>query len=164
MRLVILESPYAGDVTGNIAYARVAMRDAIKRGDAPFASHLLYTQLGILDDGDPEERQIGIDAGLLWGKHAVATVAYIGLGISSGMAHGIARAWDEGRPVEWRILDGRLADGQTESEVIAEIEQDLIAEVEKITGRRRPALARLISDVAEAIETYGDDLLEAGAI
>jgi hypothetical protein len=104
MRLVILESPYAGRVELNITYARAAMRDCLKRGEAPFASHLLYTQDDILNDLDPTERTLGIEAGLAWGVKAEATVVYIDLGISSGMQKGIERAMQEGRPVEKRRL------------------------------------------------------------
>lgn len=105
-RLVILESPYAGDIERNVAYARAAMRDCLIKGDAPMASHLLYTQPGVLDDGEPEERARGIDAGLAWGAVASATVVYADLGVSRGMAEGIARAEAEGRPVEYRRLEG----------------------------------------------------------
>lgn len=56
MRLVIVESPFAGDVEENIKYARAAVRDCLMRGEAPIASHLLYTQEGILNDDIPEER------------------------------------------------------------------------------------------------------------
>lgn len=105
-RLVILESPYAGDINRNVAYARAAMRDCLARGDAPAASHLLYTQPGVLDDGNPWERARGIDAGLAWGKVAEATVVYTDLGISKGMGEGVNRAFAEGRPVEWRTLAG----------------------------------------------------------
>lgn len=104
MRRVILESPYAGDVDANIAYAREALRDSLIRGEAPIASHLLYTQPGVLDDSDPIERQMGIEAGLSWGAEAEATVVYADLGISRGMSYGIRRAVDEGRAVEYRYL------------------------------------------------------------
>lgn len=103
-RLVILESPYAGDIEKNVTFARAAMRDCLARGDAPAASHLLYTQPGVLDDGDREQRARGIDAGLAWGRVAEATVVYIDLGISEGMREGIRRAHLEGRPVEYREL------------------------------------------------------------
>lgn len=56
MILVLLESPYAGNVELNVTYARACMRDCLKRGEAPFASHLLYTQPGVLDDLVPNER------------------------------------------------------------------------------------------------------------
>ncbi len=48
MKLVILESPYAGHVDANVAYARMAMHDSLLRGEAPIASHLLYTQPDVL--------------------------------------------------------------------------------------------------------------------
>lgn len=104
MRLVIIESPYAGDVEANLKYARECMRDAIEWDDAPFASHLLYTQPGILDDNKPAERQLGITAGLEWGKNAEATVVYTDLGISAGMEIGIEAAKKAGRTVEYRSL------------------------------------------------------------
>ncbi|MER2535505.1 MAG: hypothetical protein ABTQ31_10130 [Rhizobiaceae bacterium] len=104
MKLVILESPYAGDVDANVAYARLAVRDCLLRGEAPIASHLLYAQPGVLDDTVPAERALGIEAGLLWGRFAEITVVYTDRGISSGMRQGIARARFEGRLVEYRSL------------------------------------------------------------
>lgn len=101
---VILESPYAGDVEENVKYARLCVRDSLSRGEAPIASHLLYTQPGILDDNVPEERQWGIDAGLAWGKGADKTVVYTDRGISRGMQYGIAAAEKDGRPVEFRSI------------------------------------------------------------
>lgn len=103
-RCVIVESPYAGDIALNEAYARAAMHDCLSRGEAPFASHLLYTQPGVLDDNIPEERMWGIQAGMAWGALAQATVVYDDLGISRGMQYGIDKAQKEGRPVEFRQL------------------------------------------------------------
>lgn len=105
MKLVIVESPYAGEVVRNIAYARRCVRDSLSRGEAPIASHLLYTQTGVLDDGVPRERQWGIDAGLTW--HAaggVTTAVYTDLGISKGMQYGIAAAIAAGSEVEYRSI------------------------------------------------------------
>lgn len=107
MRLVILESPFAGDVEANIAYARACVRDSLQRGEAPIASHLLYTQPGILDDDIPAERQQGIDAGLAWRAVAQASVVYVDRGISAGMRYGIAAARVAGVPVEFRSTEGR---------------------------------------------------------
>ncbi len=104
MRLVILESPYAGQIERNKTYARACVRDSLSRGEAPLASHLLYTQEGILRDEDPKERQWGIAAGLAWGKHAEATVVYADHGYSSGMIQGIKNAEDAGRPCEVRFI------------------------------------------------------------
>lgn len=104
MRRVIIESPFAGDVDHNVAFARACLADCLRRGEAPLASHLLYTQPGVLDDDDPGERALGIEAGLVWGELAEATVVYDDLGISVGMQHGIDRAHAEGRLVEFRTL------------------------------------------------------------
>ena len=108
--LVLVESPYAGDVDRNVRYARACMRDCLKRGEAPFASHLLYTQPGVLDDLVPDERALGIEAGLAWGTMADKTVVYTDLGISRGMELGIVRARAAGRCVEMRTLPGWTID------------------------------------------------------
>ena len=120
MKLVIVESPFAGrhgsqhkcdecaaDVEKHIAYARAALSDCLRRGEAPFASHLLYTQDKVLDDGLPAERTLGIEAGLAWGVKAELTVVYTDFGISTGMKWGIEAAQKVGRPVEYRSLTGR---------------------------------------------------------
>ena len=101
---VIIESPFAGDTERNIRYARAAMRDSLMRGEYPLASHLLYTQSGILNDDIPDERQLGIAAGLDWGRFAQQTVVYTDLGISSGMEEGIKSALWHGRPVIYREI------------------------------------------------------------
>ena len=103
--LVVVESPFAGDVAKNIRYARACMRDALLRGEYPFVMHLLYTQDGILDDDVPEERKLGIEAGLAWCRYARKTVVYTDLGISPGMELGIQRAREEGREIEYRKLE-----------------------------------------------------------
>ena len=104
MRLVIIESPYAGDISANIEYARAAVRDSLSRGEALIASHLLYTQPGILRDEILEERKWGIDAGLAWRHVSEATVVYTDMGISEGMKYGIKAAHLAGKPVEYRSL------------------------------------------------------------
>lgn len=133
MRLVIVESPYAGKPAGwiskvpvlrwlaalvlrwrNVRYARAAVRDSVLRGEAPIASHLLLTQPGILRDHIPEERQRGIEAGLHWGDlshftspaRAPLSAFYVDLGISGGMTYGEHRAWIQGRMSVRRTLDG----------------------------------------------------------
>ena len=105
MQLVIIESPYAGDVDLNLKFARACMRDSLSRGEAPLASHLLYTQEDILDDDIPEERKWGMEAGFAWAKHASKIVVYTNLGVTEGMEIGIQRAIQEGREVEYRELD-----------------------------------------------------------
>lgn len=107
MPLVVIESPYAGDTEANEEYARKAMRDCLIRGEAPYASHLLYTQPSVLDDTVPEERNLGISAGFAFRRKADKTVVYYDHGISTGMKHGIRNAREHGIPIEFRSLEGK---------------------------------------------------------
>jgi hypothetical protein len=128
MRLVVVESPYAGKASKwwgplapvvrwmrtrrNVKYARAALRDCLVRGEAPFASHLLYTQPGVLRDHVPAERAHGIEAGFAWaegstwsagGPQPIADrVIYSDRGVSSGMRAGIDHAERIGQRVVWR--------------------------------------------------------------
>lgn len=117
MRRVIVESPYAGDVERNLRYLRACLRDCLRRGEAPFASHGLYTQPGVLDDSLPAQREHGIQAGFAWRECADATVVYTNLGKSHGMECGVAAAeefraalrvqgWnpDQVHPIEYRQI------------------------------------------------------------
>jgi len=105
VKRVILESPYAGDVDKHLRYARMCLRDSLLKGESPIASHLLYTQDGVLDDDIPEERTLGIEAGLAWGVEVEATVVYTDYGISHGMFYGIEHAKKEKRPIIYRRLN-----------------------------------------------------------
>lgn len=109
MRLVIIESPYAADtaeeIQKNVDYARACVRDSLGRGEAPIASHLLYTQPGILRDEVPDERKWGIDAGLAWRAVAEASIVYTDRGISKGMQYGIKAARESGKCIEFRSLN-----------------------------------------------------------
>lgn len=104
MKLVIVESPYAGAVEEHIQYAQDALHDCLMRGEAPFASHLLYTQPGVLRDDVPHERRQGIDAGHAWMRVADYVVVYVNLGISPGMQKGIDAAQQRGLTVHYRRL------------------------------------------------------------
>lgn len=106
MRLVVMESPYAGDVEANLAFGRQCLRDCLARGDAPLASHLLYTQDDVLDDDKPEERAQGVLAGHAWMKVTNAVVFYIDRGISPGMRLGLRAAVRHGAVIEFRNLEG----------------------------------------------------------
>jgi hypothetical protein len=101
---VILESPYAGDIERNLEYARMAVKDSLLRREAPIASHLLYTQKGILDDEIPEERALGINAGLAWKRVAEKHVFYIDYGYSRGMEYARAFACENNIPMEERKI------------------------------------------------------------
>lgn len=105
MKRVVIETPYAGDVELNLRYLRACMHDSlVNHGEAPFASHGLYTQPGVLRDEIPGERAAGIHAGLAWRDVATLTVVYTDLGISKGMQHGIDHAIKVGCAIEYRKL------------------------------------------------------------
>lgn len=99
---VTVESPYAGDVERNVAYLKRCLLDSISRGEAPLASHLLYTQF--LDDLVPEEREIGIECGLTWAAQARRMCFYVDYGVSSGMDKAWLLAAERHIPMDFRYI------------------------------------------------------------
>jgi len=109
MKSVVIESPFAGDVELNLRYVRAAMHDCIvNHNEAPYASHALYTQEGVLDDDIPKERTLGIEAGFVYRDLTSKTVVYADLGVSKGMKYGIKHAEESGHPIEYRTLPESL--------------------------------------------------------
>jgi hypothetical protein len=109
MKFVDVESPYNAPTTKeiirNVRYARACFSDCLRRGEIPYASHIVFTQPGILDDKNPNERIQGIMAGKeITKKLNATTVVYIDLGISQGMKIGIELAEKSGRKIEYRTL------------------------------------------------------------
>ena len=107
--LVILESPYKGNVPLNINYLRACLRDCIiNHHESPIASHGLLTQRGVLNDNNPLERKLGISAGIAWYKVSDGSRVYTDLGITKGMKKGIEYAKDlgkrEGKEIIFRHL------------------------------------------------------------
>ena len=107
MRRVVLESPYAGDIDRNVAYARRAVRHSLRLGEAPIASHLLYPQPYILREEDVIERQWGIDAGHAWLGVCDLVVFYVDLGWSNGMGAALDRCADLGVRHTSRLIGER---------------------------------------------------------
>lgn len=107
MKRVVIESPFKGETAAeeaeNVAYARACLLDSLRRGEAPFASHLLYTQ--VLDDALAAERELGIAAGLAFVRDADLTAVYVNRGVSSGMIRGVEAAGFAERPYDVRVLD-----------------------------------------------------------
>jgi len=101
---VVIESPYGGDVESNLEYARLCMRDCLSREEIPIASHLLYTQKGILDDSIAEQRNLGITMGYIWGELADRIVVYIDKGISTGMVSAMMYYAKIKKEIEIRML------------------------------------------------------------
>ena len=95
MKPVIVESPYAAkDLQDtpqfeiNLAYMRSCLRDCLLKHEAPFASHAIYTQPGVLVDEIEEDRILGIKAGFAVRKLYTASIFYVDLGMSNGMNWG----------------------------------------------------------------------------
>lgn len=108
MKLVIIESPYRGEVLRNEQYARRALHHSITEGEAPFASHLLYTQKGILNDAERNDRELGIRLGLAWSHVADLHVFYTDRGWSSGMLSARDFCRRTHQTYEYRALDGMI--------------------------------------------------------
>jgi hypothetical protein len=104
MLRVLIVSPYRGDTKTNLAYARAALLDSIERGEAPFASHLLYPQ--VLDDNDQVQRDLGLACEAAYMKVCHKVAVYIDLELSEGMESTVCRAVSEGVHVQRRSLFG----------------------------------------------------------
>jgi hypothetical protein len=115
MYRIIIESPYGSDdpeiVARNVKFARACARAALLNGESPLASHLLYTQPGILNDRDSRERALGIAAGHAWMEFADAVVLYEDLGVTAGMEAGVKAASAASRPVIVRSLRHTIGKG-----------------------------------------------------
>jgi hypothetical protein len=111
MKLVIIESPYAAatedGILANVRYARSALHHALMRGEAPFASHLLYTQEGVLRDAIKTERRRGILAGHAWFSKADLICFYTDLGWTPGMLEGLRNALSDKKRISVRAIFGR---------------------------------------------------------
>lgn len=71
----MVESPLSGDFDRNRRYAVAIMRDCLlNHGEAPYASHLLYTQM--LDDENVDERRLGMEAGIDRARARGAEIVY----------------------------------------------------------------------------------------
>ena len=90
MKTILIESPYASknkeERFVHLCYARLVMLNELRKGNSPLLSHMLYTQS--LNDSDPKEREIGINAGLELGLRLDEQVFYVDFGLSSGMILG----------------------------------------------------------------------------
>lgn len=108
----VIESPFSAPtiegLVHNVQYTMLAVRDSLNRGEAPYASHLFYTQM--LDDNNAAERKLGMDAGLTICRHAEQTAVYLDFGMSRGMEYGIEAARRAGRSVvERRLFETAIA-------------------------------------------------------
>ena len=107
MKRVYICSPYRGDGSTNTetneAFAVMLCKLAISRGYAPIAPHLYLPKA--LDDNKPEERQIGIDAGLAFLEVCDELWFCYKYGISEGMQKELQAAIDAGKTVKCVALN-----------------------------------------------------------
>ena len=119
VRYALIETPFRGvdwkETELNHQYTKACVGDSLQRGENPYASHMFFTQRGILDDRDAIERTKGIRAGknieraiAMASKYVggiyVCTAVYTDRGISSGMQIGINQAKELGVPIDYREL------------------------------------------------------------
>jgi len=76
----------------------------LQRGEAPIASHAIYTQRGVLDVNNPEERKWGMEAGFAWAEAAELRAFYTDIGFSPGMHIGLEKVRKANIPHVLRTL------------------------------------------------------------
>lgn len=124
MRIVIVESPFkpsddtvaqyrgrysrAELLRQNLVYARLALLNALGRGEAPLASHLLYTQVWAESN---DLREAGIKAGIEMYHRVDLSALYVDLGVSAGMKLGQEHASLIGVETTRRLLFATHEDG-----------------------------------------------------
>ena len=108
VRTVAIESPYRADtpeeLERNKRYLDACIKDCLERGESPYASHKMLTD--VLDDDDAVQRKLGIKAGFEWAHDAQCRVFYLDLGCSEGMLEAKHHAQDIGQEIETRFLRG----------------------------------------------------------
>jgi ABC-type uncharacterized transport system ATPase subunit len=114
IKLVVLESPYSGDVKGNVRYAQKCMNILRAEGHAVFVPHLLWTQHELcpehfVSDYDEKYTVIGRDAAIECIKRvrqeADLVVFFVDRGWSSGMKAGLQHCKDKGIPYVERSIE-----------------------------------------------------------
>jgi len=108
IRAVIVESPFAGDVQGNLEYLFMVFSDCVLRGESPYASHAILTTC--LNDLDRGHRALGLLLGEAWRPRADLTAFYTDRGWSEGMLRAKRICEQDGLPFEERQL-ARAGDG-----------------------------------------------------
>ena len=94
-KLCYICSPYRGDTERNAKYAAALTRAAIVKGYTPITPHLYITQA--LDDRNPEERALGMEAGLHLLEPCECIMIGGRYGISEGMRYEIEWAHKMGK-------------------------------------------------------------------
>ena len=101
---VVIVSPYQGanpsEVKRNLTYVNRCILDCLySHGEAPFAVHAIYAEA--LNNTDPEQRKLALQAGDEWAKLAVRLVVYTDYGFTEGMNETINKS---GKPCLHRTI------------------------------------------------------------
>ena len=96
MKRVYICSPYTGEAAHNAATARALCLKAAQTGFTPFSPQLLYASLA---ESLPKSRFPGLSFGLSFLPACHAVWAYVGAGITAGMARELKQAREMAKPV-----------------------------------------------------------------
>lgn len=107
-KIVFICSPFAGDVEGNVMRARRYGRFAVSEKVIPIIPHLMYPQF--LEEGDPEERKLGMEMGLVLLSKCQELWVF-GHHLSSGMAEEVNKAKRWKIPIRYFTTDCRETGG-----------------------------------------------------
>lgn len=121
--VVILESPYSGDIDRNVAYLQRAMHDARTRGEVVIAPHMMWTQHHLcpthyVSDYDAKYevpnggREIALQQIHELRRRADLIVFYMDYGMSSGMRDGMDQCIKENLKFEERTLGDTHKDSE----------------------------------------------------
>lgn len=106
MKRAFVISPYAGDVTRNVAYAQRALHYCFAAGYAPFAGHLVYPQ--VLNDDDPKDREFGMTSAYAFLAVCDVAFSFMDLGVSRGMRADLEAARRLKIRIEYLSITGGL--------------------------------------------------------
>jgi hypothetical protein len=112
--MVMLETPYSGNVDRNLRYLMLCGFDAYARGEMPVATHafmtthpaaLHYYVSDYAKEWDVYSREEAIARGQVLRRRCDLTVVYADLGMSTGMKAAVHYCQQHGLPYEVRHLD-----------------------------------------------------------
>lgn len=114
LKPVVYESPFASTdfdtFARNIAYARLLIREgATGYNEAGIASHVIWTQPGILRDTVESERNLGIACGIVFANMAKQGIIGHIYGIDLGWSKGMLRSKEYVLANGGEIVERRLA-------------------------------------------------------
>lgn len=124
----------------NIIYARLAVLNSLARGETPFASHLLYTQVWT---ERAELRDAGIKAGSEMHHRSDTVALYTDLGVSSGMRKADAHAELLGVHRTRRIILDSLHRGQDPRDYLAKLPLPSFPYLEELQAAERGSERRI---------------------